>query len=261
MKLPTDRRAFLGALAALGASSRTAGAASEAVTQSATAPASHPASHAQSKSPHTPDTGLRFLYEPEMEFLDAALEQLIPSDALGPGAREAGVTRYIDGQLAGAWGAGAGQYRQGPWGESSAQFGHQSPLTPRQIYRLGMASVDEWCARHHGARFAALSASQQVQVLQSMQHGTLECRTPPDPKSFFALLWRNTLEGYFSDPIYGGNADKAGWKLIGFPGVASAYGEELRRHNVPYRVPPVSIADLQRHLVEVDEHGHPRRDA
>lgn len=261
MKQPTNRRAFLGALAAVGASSRSAGAAGESAAQPAAASAAHAASHAPSKSPHTPDTGFRFLHEPEIEFLHAALEQLIPSDALGPGAREAGVARYIDGQLAGAWGAGADQYRQGPWGESSAQSGHQSPLNPQQIYRLGMAAVDEWCVKKHEARFAALSASLQVQVLQSLQHGTLDCRAPPDPKYFFALLWRNTLEGFFSDPIYGGNADKAGWKLIGFPGVASAYGEELRRHNVPFRVPPVSIADLQRGLVEVDEHGHPRRNA
>lgn len=248
MKQSKDRRAFLGALAAFGAASKSVH-------------ASQPGAHAEAKGPHTPDTGFRFLREPEIEFLNAALEQLIPSDALGPGAREAGVTRYIDGQLAGAWGAGADQYRQGPWGDSSPQLGHQSPLNPQQIYRLGMAAVDEWCAQHHDARFAALSASLQVQVLQSLQHGTLDCRAPPDPRFFFALLWRSTLEGFFSDPIYGGNADKAGWKLIGFPGVAAAYGEELRRHNVPYRVPPVSIADMQRHLVEVDEHGHPRRRA
>ncbi len=260
--MPTDRRAFLGALAALGASAR---AASESAAQPAATPATHPAAHSASPAvsgdPHAPDTGFRFLREPEIEFLDAALEQLIPSDNLGPGAREAGVTRYIDGQLAGAWGAGADQYRQGPWGESSAQFGNQSPLNPQQVYRLGLKAIDDWCVQHQGARFAALSTAAQVQVLQSMQRGALDCRMPPDPQSFFALLWRNTIEGFFSDPIYGGNADKAGWKLIGFPGVAAAYGEELRRHNVPYRVPPVSIADLQRHLVEVDAHGHPRRGA
>jgi gluconate 2-dehydrogenase gamma chain len=257
MNQPTDRRAFLGALAALGASAR--------VAQPAPAPAAlsavHSANHAQSKAPRSPDIGFRFLNEPEIEFLDAALEQLIPSDALGPGAREAGVTRYIDGQLAGAWGAGADQYRQGPWGASSAEFGYQAQLSPQQIYRLGLAAVDEWCVKHHAARFAALPASLRVEVLKSLQHGTLDCHAPPEPQVFFGLLWRNTLEGFFSDPIYGGNAGKAGWKLIGFPGVAAAYGEELKRHNVPYRVAPISIADLQGHLVEVDAHGHPRRGA
>jgi gluconate 2-dehydrogenase gamma chain len=33
----------------------------------------------------------------------------------------------------------------------------------------------------------------------------------------------------FADPIYGGNRDYAGWKLIGYPGAQRAYTpEELR---------------------------------
>ena len=41
-----------------------------------------------------------------------------------------------------------------------------------------------------------------------------------DAKAFFAMLLQNTKEGYFSDPIYGGNKDMAAWKMIGFPGRA-----------------------------------------
>jgi gluconate 2-dehydrogenase gamma chain len=60
----------------------------------------------------------------------------------------------------------------------------------------------------------------------------------------------------FADPIYGGNRDKAGWKLVGFPGVAAAYIDEIGKHNVPYRVAPVSIADIQEGRAPVDRHGH-----
>ena len=65
------------------------------------------------------------------------------------------------------------------------------------------------------------------------------------------------MEGFFADPIYGGNRDKIGWQLVGFPGVAAVYSEFIDKHNVPYKAKPVSIADLQQHAVAVDEHGHP----
>ena len=73
---------------------------------------------------------------------------------------------------------------------------------------------------------------------------------------FFTMLWTHTQEGFCADPLYGGNRDKAGWKLVGFPGVAAAYGDETGRHNVPYRVVPVSIGDIQRGQTPTDEHGH-----
>ena len=45
-----------------------------------------------------------YLLEPEIRFLEAAVEHLIPTDELGPGARDAGVVVYIDRALAGTWG-------------------------------------------------------------------------------------------------------------------------------------------------------------
>ena len=74
-------------------------------------------------------------------------------------------------------------------------------------------------------------------------------------KLFFDLLWRNTEEGFFADPLYGGNRNKVGWKLIGFPGVASgAYNAHLDNPEV-YRVEPVSILDIQMKQAEVDAQG------
>ena len=75
---------------------------------------------------------------------------------------------------------------------------------------------------------------------------------------FFGLLLANTMEGFFADPIYGGNRDKIGWKLVGFPGVAAVYSDFIDKHNVPYNAEPVSIVDLQQRMVGVDEHGHPQ---
>ena len=67
------------------------------------------------------------------------------------------------------------------------------------------------------------------------------------------------MEGFFADPIYGGNRDKMGWKLLGFPGVpASNYNDLIDEHNVPYRVEPVSILDIQQGKVKLDAQGLPK---
>jgi gluconate 2-dehydrogenase gamma chain len=53
------------------------------------------------------------------------------------------------------------------------------------------------------------------------------------------------MEGMFADPIYGGNRDKAGWKLIGFPGAIAVNAENVKKYrDKKYVVDPVSIADL-----------------
>ena len=74
---------------------------------------------------------------------------------------------------------------------------------------------------------------------------------------FLNILLSNNIECFFADPVYGGNRDKAGWKLVGFPGVAAVYTTFIEKHNVPYKVQPVSIADITGRLAQVDEHGHP----
>ena len=75
---------------------------------------------------------------------------------------------------------------------------------------------------------------------------------------FFNMLLDNTIEGFFSDPVYGGNRDKAGWKLVGFPGVAAVYTTHVDKHGVPYPAQPVSILDVLEGRAEVDETGHPK---
>src|SRR5206468_547049 len=78
----------------------------------------------------------------QVAFVEAAVARLIPADELGPGAKEAGVACFIDRQLVGAWGTMAKMYRQGPWPEGTPQQGYQSPLTPQQVYRIGIGEVN-----------------------------------------------------------------------------------------------------------------------
>src|SRR5262245_36269703 len=198
-----------------------------------------------------------YLTSPEVEFVEAAVARLIPADELGPGAKEAGVAYFIDQPLAGAWCAMARNYRQGPWPEGTPQQGYQSPLTPKEVYRAAIPEVDAACVFRFQKPFAQLPTAQQDQVLAELETGKLALASLPG-SFFFNLLLGNTMEGFFADPIYGGNRDKIAWKLVGFPGVAASYGEHIEKHGVPYNAQPVSIADMQSHAVATDEHGHPK---
>ena len=199
-----------------------------------------------------------FLTRPEVQFLDAAVERLIPTDELGPGARDAGVTCYIDRQLTSTWGMHGRNYRNGPWHDGTPQQGFQSRLTPQEIYRCGIAETEVHCKRQYGKSFRLLAAEQQDEVLKALEKDAIELPSL-SAKLFFGLLWRNTEEGFFSDPVYGGNQDKAGWRLLGFPGVASSsYGTLLYTQTGPYRVEPVSILDVQEGRATLDNQGYPQ---
>jgi gluconate 2-dehydrogenase gamma chain len=177
---------------------------------------------------------------------------------LGPGARDAGVVTFIDGQLAGTWGAHGRQYRSGPWQDGTPQQGHQSALVPRDIYRLAIDEIDTRCRADHGRPFHALPPTEQDAVLRALEDGSLVLPSLASPL-FFNLLLRNTMEGFFADPLYGGNRDKVGWRLIGFPGVAASdYPERLERFGEPYVVEPVSILDLTTGEATVDDQGYAR---
>src|SRR5687767_357819 len=202
--------------------------------------------------------GYGYLTQPEIRFLDAAVARLIPADDLGAGAKEAGVTFFIDQQLVSVWGSHGRNYRGGPWPEGTAQQGFQSRLTPREIYRAAIREVNVHCLKQYQKAFEFLAPGEQDEVLKGLESGAVELPSLSS-KLFFGLLLRNTMEGYFADPIYGGNRDKVGWKLIGFPGVpASNYNDLIDEHNVPYRVEPVSILDIQQGRVKVDAQGLPQ---
>ncbi|MBS0375766.1 MAG: gluconate 2-dehydrogenase subunit 3 family protein [Proteobacteria bacterium] len=242
---PASRRAFLQSLGvAAGAALPVAG------TVAAPAP-----SRPDTSSTIAP--GPAYLTAEEMRFVEAAVATLIPADELGPGALEAGVADYIDRQLASPWGVHARHYRQGPWGEGAPQQGYQLPLTPQQLYRAAIAETNRDCLRHRGRGFDALDRAAREEVLTALEADAIALEAVP-ARTFFSMLWENTIEGFFADPRYGGNRDKIGWRLIGFPGVAAAYGGLLERHNEPYRVSPVSIDDVRARLVPTDAHGHPK---
>lgn len=199
-----------------------------------------------------------YLTLPEIRFLDSAVARLIPADDLGPGAREADVTYFIDRQLTSTWGTHGRNYRMGPWQDGTPQQGFQSRLTPQEIYRAAIRETDLYCIRVYGKVFAHLTPEQQDEVLHGLEDDKVELESV-SAGLFFGLLLRNTEEGFFSDPMHGGNRDKIGWKLIGFPGVAASnYSDYIPQYNVAYEAEPVSILDVQQKKVQIDAQGYPR---
>jgi gluconate 2-dehydrogenase gamma chain len=194
-----------------------------------------------------------YFTEPEATFIEAAVERLIPTDESGPGARSAGVAFFIDQQLLGAFGTAAKTYRGGPWVAGTPMQGYQLRQTPAEVYRQGIAATEAYCNTTYQSRFNALTAAQQDDVLKGLDGGTIKFDTVP-AKTFFEMLLQNTVEGFFADPQYGGNRDKAGWKLIGFPGVAAYYADKITDYNKAYNVAPVSIADVQQGLPVAEGH-------
>ena len=190
----------------------------------------------------TAPAGYTFFAAAEAAFVEAAVARLVPKDDLGPGAIEAGVPVFIDRQLAGPYGAGARWYMQGPWGEGEPTQGYQTRLTPAGLYRAAIRETDQAVGQEGRATvFAKLGADDQDRWLHQLEDGKVKLATS-DPKTFFQLLLQNTMEGFWSDPIYGGNRDMAGWKLIGFPGARYDHSPYVSRHNERYPLPPVGIA-------------------
>jgi len=144
--------------------------------------------------PFQPGERLESLTQDQASILDAVVARLIPSDALGPGAKEAGATRYIDRALAGAL------------------------SSSRPAYTSGLAALDRYARSSRGKAFAELSPTDQDSVLIDVETGAATGFTGSSA-AFFGMVLGHTHQGTFGDPYYGGNRDFIGWDLIGYPGV------------------------------------------
>lgn len=183
----------------------------------------------------------RYFTAPEWAFINAATAQLVPEDELGPGAIECGIPEFIDRQMETPYAHGALWYMQGPFVPDVApEFGYQQRLTPRDIYRSGIKACDEACQKAFGKPFAELDSDSQIKVLRQLEAGGIAMEDM-SANLFFTQLLKNTKEGYFADPIYGGNKKMAGWKMIGFPGARADFMDWIDHPNERYPLGSVSI--------------------
>ena len=137
----------------------------------------------------------------ESETLDAMVSRIIPADDLGPGAREARATHYIDKCL----------------------NGHRS--SSRQAYAIGLSALNAYSQASKGKVFHLLPENDQDTILMALQDGDAQ-GFGSSSSSFFNMVRSHTLEGTFSDPYYGGNRDFIGWELLGYPGVRLGASED-----------------------------------
>lgn len=174
------------------------------------AAASLPAAQAPAAALQPPARFFETLAPGEGATLEAVVARLIPADERGPGALEAGAATYVDRALAG-------------------------PLAGSlEAYRNGLASLDRYAQSARGARFAALEASEQDALLRDVEANAAP-GFGPGPAAFFNLVLAHVIQGTFSDPAHGGNADFIGWRLIGYPGVRTMVTPDLQRID---RMPP-----------------------
>jgi gluconate 2-dehydrogenase gamma chain len=140
----------------------------------------------------------------EADVLDAIVARLIPADGDGPGALEAGATRYVDRALGGAL------------------------ASSREAYRLGLPALDQYARTSRGKPFRELAAADQDAILIDVEDGRAT-GFAGGSAPFFAMVRAHTLQGTFCDPFYGGNVNFAGWDLIGYPGVRTIVTPDEQR--------------------------------
>jgi gluconate 2-dehydrogenase gamma chain len=153
--------------------------------------------------------------------LGALTERIMPDAPGKPGAREAGVLNYIDLALAGAY------------------------QDQQDFYRRGLAQLDAYCRAHYQRGFAALPPAQQDDTVGALAADKADGFTWPTAQAFFRTVRTHTMEGMFADPVYGGNRDFAGWRLIGFPGSQMQYTEADMKSDKAFTRLPITGLQAQ----------------
>lgn len=182
-----------------------------------------------------PDT---FFTPHQRATVEAAMARIIPTDDT-PGATEAGCVDFVDRYLSGigyiyAKPDGSGfETLTGP----SADAWRQRIEIMRGRYTEGLADLDRRARAAFGEDFVALSPERQDATLSEVEKAgsAAKASTPGESLGepalqqtstevdldFLPLLIAHTRQGFYCDPIYGGNRDRIGWTVIGFPGPAS----------------------------------------
>lgn len=197
------------------------------------------------KKASSANAGYIVLNGDEAAFVEAWADTLIPADEYTASGTHLGVATFIDRQLASGWGRGDKMYLQGPFMEGTPEQGYQLPLPPSDLIRAGIADLNAYVRKNYGGNtFDTASEADRIAIVTALERHQVELENVP-AAPFFSMLFTLTMDGFFSDPIYGGNKGKASWKMLGYPGVGEMYADKVVPfRNKPYRVEPKSIQDL-----------------
>jgi gluconate 2-dehydrogenase gamma chain len=170
--------------------------------------------------------------------IEAAMARIIPTDDQ-PGAREAGTIDFLDRYLSGLdfiYAKPDGSGFEKLQGKHADAWKRRIEII-RSKYVEGIRELDRRSRSQFGAEFVRLTCEQQDRILAGMEHPALQNEAGADEAKsaepalqqtnaeidleFFPLLALHTRQGFYADPIYGGNKNRVGWKLIGFEGPES----------------------------------------
>lgn len=240
------RREFLKGAGVAAASLPTMMVADDAVASPATAPPGAIAQSPEASAPGLP-SGYQFFSLDEAAFTEALVDHMWPKDHLSASGTEIGIAIFIDRQLAGAFGQGDRLYSQGPFRKGKPQHGYQLPLTPAEYFKAGVEAASAACLRRFHRGFDKLTDPDREQFLRDVAAGKIEKAQLDLAAWFNGLVYPLFERGAFADPLYGGNRDKAAWRMIGYPGLPAVYGQDVVRYRGkphPRSASPQSIQDL-----------------
>jgi gluconate 2-dehydrogenase gamma chain len=183
----------------------------------------------------------------EAAFVEALVNAMCPPDDYTPGGVDCGLATYIDRQLAGSFGQGAGRYQRGPFRSGKPELGLQLPLTPEQFFKAGLAAAQAACSRDRGRHFDQLEPAVASEFLAQIQAGKVSDPGIALATWFNELVYPLFVEACFADPMYGGNRNAVFWKMVGYPGLPATHTLNIvkfRGKPFPGSATPKSIADF-----------------
>lgn len=132
-----------------------------------------------------------FFSADEYATVERLAELIIPSDG-SPGAREAGVSEFIDFMVESDPGV---QYR----------------------FRYGLTWLDAHAGKLQGAPFRKLDEPQQAELLKHLAYRDQHRPGEEEGRAFFKLMREHTIMGFYTS--------KLGLEQLGYPGLRSFYAE------------------------------------
>ena len=148
----------------------------------------------------------RSLTADEADTLASLCNQIIPEDQ-DLGAASAGVVNYIDVQLS----------------------SHLKRM--KEVYRWGIAQLNDLSFERYGKRFASLSDQQQIEFLTTIDSN--QAWKDTSLHEFFRIVVDHTMQGFYGDPRHGGNRNRASWAMLklAYPPIQGGFHEDANATN------------------------------
>jgi len=189
------------------------------------------------------ETRMFFTRYEDFVVLEQATERIFPEDDNGPGAIGLGVPYFIDKQLAGEYGSNIKDYMKGPAQQVEDINTYQTLMDRGEVFIEGLRKLNAESEEHYDATFINIEGEEQDSLLKDLEDGKIELEGVTS-STFFNLLRQMTIEGAYSDPLYGGNKDMQGWIMREHPGIRSSYVDLIESEEFQ-KLEPVSLKDYQ----------------